>query len=296
MGLAVSKKTNAVVIQMDRNELEGNEFCLDYLYGEWIANRLNDLEFRNLPNENTSFARKAAWISAAEIIKQFATEIVLDCQLDELSYDTGYLMNTEVNEILPSIYISDTLPNGSGFSDRFFHQDWFSNKTDKEMNLLEYVENKLNQSCCLESCYKCLKNYDNRFIHPYLNLQLGSHLIKLFAKEVLTSSDFINYEEYLINLIEKDLNDEGIEFSKVNNVLDKFGNPISVLNIKTSNMNFYLVLTHPLEAPSFRFLDAYKQLEDLEGFNEDSIFNINYISALTKPLVEIKRILSNIEE
>ena len=95
-------------------------------------------------------------------------------------------MNTEVNEILPSIYISDTLPNGSGFSDRFFHQDWFSNKTDKEMNLLEYVENKLNQSCCLESCYKCLKNYDNRFIHPYLNLQLGSHLIKLFAKEVLT--------------------------------------------------------------------------------------------------------------
>ena len=60
--------------------------------------------------------------------------------------------------------------------------------------------------------------------------------------------------------------------------------------------NFYLVLTHPLEAPSFRFLDAYKQLEDLEGFNEDSIFNINYISALTKPLVEIKRILSNIEE
>jgi hypothetical protein len=164
------------------------------------------------------------------------------------------------------------------------------------MNLLEYVENKLNQSCCLESCYKCLKNYDNRFIHPYLNLQLGSHLIKLFAKEELTSNDFINYEEYLIDLIEKDLNDEGIEFSKINDVLDKFGNPISVLNIKTSNMNFYLVLTHPLEAPSFRFLDAYKQLEDLEGFNEDSIFNINYISALTKPLVEIKRILSNIEE
>ena len=65
-------------------------------------------------------------------------------------------------------------------------------------------------------------------------------LNKTFVKSSY-GSDFINYEEYLINLIEKDLNDEGIEFSKVNNVLDKFGNPISVLNIKTSNMNFYLV-------------------------------------------------------
>ena len=295
MGLAVSKKTNAVVIQMDRNELEANEFCLDYLYGEWIENRLNDLEFRNLPNENTSFARKAAWISAAEIMKQFATEIVLDCQLDELSYNTGYLMNTEVNQILPSIYISDTLPNGSGFSDRFFHQDWFNNQTENKINLLEYVDNKLNQSCCLESCYKCLKNYDNRFNHSYLNLQLGSHLIKLFAKEKLTSSEFVDYEEYLINLIEKDLNDESIEYSRLKNVLDKFGNPISILNIKIPTKNFYLILTHPLEAPTFRFLDAYKQLEDLEEFNEDSIFNINYISALTKPLVEIKRIISNTE-
>jgi DEAD/DEAH box helicase domain-containing protein len=296
MGLAVSKKTNAVVIQMDREEQTANDFNIDYLNGEWIENRLNDLEFRNIPNENTSFARKAAWLSAAEIIKQYATEIVLDCQLNELAYETGYLMNTEVNKILPSIYISDTLPNGSGFSDRFFHQDWFAKESNANMTLLEFMNNKLEQNCCLESCYKCLKNYDNRFVHTYLNLQLGSHLIKLFAKEKITSSDFISYEKYLIDLIEKDLRDEDIEFSRVDNIIDKFGNAISVLDIKTSEMKFYLVLTNPLESPTFRFLEAYKQLEDLDNFNEDKIFNINYISALTKPLVEIKRILSDIEE
>ena len=47
-------------------------------------------------------------------------------------------MNTEVNEILPSIYISDTLPNGSGFSDRFFHQDWLVTKRKDEF--IKYVE------------------------------------------------------------------------------------------------------------------------------------------------------------
>ena len=118
VGLAVSKKTNSIVIQLDNHDSDLSDYDIDFLSGEWVKDKLNDLEFKSL-DSNISIARKTCWVSAAELLKQFATENVLDCQSDEIDYDIGYLANPNLERVLPSIYLSDTLPNGGGSQNTF---------------------------------------------------------------------------------------------------------------------------------------------------------------------------------
>lgn len=292
VGLAVSKKTNSIVIQLDNHDTDLTDYDIDFLSGEWVKDKLNDLEFKSL-DSNISIARKTCWVSAAELLKQFATENVLDCQSDEIDYDIGYLANPNLDRILPSIYLSDTLPNGSGFSKHFFDEKWTDND-DTINNLENYLENKKLLDCCRESCYKCIKNYDNRFNHNFLNLKLGLDLLTIFAGKKLTSDEFINYEAYLKDVIVNDFKDEGLEYLIINDIKDKFNNTVIVFKIKAKNDTAYIMLTHPLESPNLRFIDVFNQLEREKDFSIDRFYNLNYITAIKNPLSIIKKIQTDL--
>ena len=292
VGIAVNKKTNSIVIQVDNQDDDLVDYDIDFLSGEWVTNKLNDLEFKNL-DTNLSSARKTCWISAAELLKQYATENVLDCQSDELDYDVGYLANPNLERILPSIYLSDTLPNGSGFSKHFFDESWLSKESKGNKSLQQYLDDKKMLNCCNESCYRCIKNYDNRFNHNYLNLQLGIDLLSIFTGQKLTSDHFKDYETYLKGVVISDFNDEGLDFELIDDVQDKFGNKVIIIKLLIDSESAYVMLTHPLESPNLRLIDVFNQLEDRKDFDIDRLYNLNYTTAIKNPLSIIQKIQSD---
>ena len=292
VGIAINKKTNSIVIQVDNQDDDLVDYDIDFLSGEWVTNKLNDLEFKNL-DTNLSSARKTCWISAAELLKQYATENVLDCQSDELDYDVGYLANPNLERILPSIYLSDTLPNGSGFSKHFFDESWLSKESKGNKSLQQYLDDKKMLNCCNESCYRCIKNYDNRFNHNYLNLQLGIDLLSIFTGQKLTSDHFKDYETYLKGVVISDFNDEGLDFELIDDVQDKFGNKVIIIKLLIDSESAYVMLTHPLESPNLRLIDVFNQLEDRKDFDIDRLYNLNYTTAIKNPLSIIQKIQSD---
>ena len=63
VGLAVSKKTNSIVIQLDKPDTDLSDYDIDFLSGEWIKDKLNDLEFKSL-DSNISMQEKLVGFSS----------------------------------------------------------------------------------------------------------------------------------------------------------------------------------------------------------------------------------------
>ena len=101
-------------------------------------------------------------MSAAEILKQHLSQNVIQCESKDINYEVAYHFN-EDNTPVPTIFLTDTLPNGSGFTEHYFKSNWF------DEGLETYIEKLERQNCCNESCYRCLRNYENRFIRSFNN-------------------------------------------------------------------------------------------------------------------------------
>ena len=56
----------------------------------------------------------------------------------------------------PTIYLSDTLANGSGFTKKLFEEDIYTNNSE----LKNYINSLNAKDCCIDSCYSCLKTYE----------------------------------------------------------------------------------------------------------------------------------------
>lgn len=124
-------------------------------------------------------AIKAAYWSAATILIRLAAE-QLDIDADEFQISNIF---QDPDTGLGRIYINDALPNGSGFT------YWLRQNIE---SLLEDVSDPQNSSSalvtsflahaenCDYSCYKCLRGYRNRRIHPFLDWRLGLDLLNIF--------------------------------------------------------------------------------------------------------------------
>jgi hypothetical protein len=185
------------------------------------------------------------------------------------------------------------LPNGSGFSKHFFDESWLSKESKGNKSLQQYLNDKKMLNCCNESCYKCIKNYDNRFNHNYLNLQLGIDLLSIFTGQKLTSDQFKDYETYLKGVVISDFSDEGLNYELIDGVQDKFGNKIIIIKLLIDSESAYVMLTHPLESPNLRLIDVFNQLEDRKDFDIDRLYNLNYTTAIKNPLSIIQKIQSD---
>ena len=98
------------------------------------------------------------------------------------------------------VYLYDTTPGGAGFVT--------AAAGDPERLLLQALE--LLAGCtCSESCYRCLRSWSNRFLHPDLDRFLGvSFLRHILNKESRPLLD-ANREENLLTVLTRDLQDSG---------------------------------------------------------------------------------------
>lgn len=100
------------------------------------------------------------------------------------------------------IYLYDTTPGGAGFVK--------AAAKDSEKLIREALD--LLEGCdCEGSCYRCLRSYNNRFHHPYLDRSLGASLLRHVLN--LESVPFLDpkTEDDLLKVLAQDLCDSGEE-------------------------------------------------------------------------------------
>lgn len=176
----------------DWNDLENNGEYIGYPIG-LFTEQFTDvcyLDLKKFPKHSLlkdkdspiNLAVKTAWHSFGEILAQ-GISLREDIERAEIRVGLRFTHDTSESERygLFGLYIADNLDNGAGYSTKY--------STAEEMQKLvsfcleEFAKPQLlseqHVKDCSSSCYKCLRNYDNRFIHGLLNWKLGLDLLNL---------------------------------------------------------------------------------------------------------------------
>ncbi len=167
------------------------------------------LNSKDAPREQ---AVKSAWISFGEILAK-GISLMEDIERNEIKVGIRYIPDISDTENYGTfgLFIADNLDNGAGYSSKYSKPENFDmllNYCLKE--IVPKFKSDRHLSECTSSCYKCLRNYENRFEHSNLNWKLGVDLLNL-----ATSS---NYKFSLKDNIWKCLLDKHVP-SWVNNVI-----------------------------------------------------------------------------
>lgn len=96
------------------------------------------------------------------------------------------------------IYLYDTTPGGAGF---------VKAAVEDPQSLLRQAVSLLDGCDCESSCYKCLRSYNNRFLHQDLDRELGSSLLKLILGDLDRPQLDKATEDRLLNMLAVDLRD-----------------------------------------------------------------------------------------
>jgi len=118
--------------------------------------------------------------SFAELLR-IAAATLLDVDESEIHVGTQAIRTNEPeNTWTRRIYLADALENGAGYA-RFLAQPTeFSNLINR-ISSLNWIGSQSHDADCTSSCKRCLRHYDNRFRHRYLNWRLGLDALDLAA-------------------------------------------------------------------------------------------------------------------
>ncbi|OIQ19960.1 MAG: hypothetical protein BM556_05585 [Bacteriovorax sp. MedPE-SWde] len=168
-----------------------SEKYTDLLFVEFVKVPEYSMFFHKTSSED--IALKTAWNSFGEIVAQSICNKE-DIERNEIDVGVKYIPNSQDRNDFGKflLYIADNLDNGAGYSSSY-------SNPEKIKQLLvyakSYFEGRLfgseHLSGCTSSCYKCLRNYENRFTHSFLDWRLGLDLLNLAIDE--------NYELSLEN-------------------------------------------------------------------------------------------------
>jgi len=98
------------------------------------------------------------------------------------------------------IFLYDTTAGGAGFVR--------AASRDTE-TLLRTALRRMTDCTCSDSCYQCLRNYENRFLHADLDRFLGSALLKHLLNEEPHPRIAPETEDLLLRILAQDLRDAG---------------------------------------------------------------------------------------
>jgi DEAD/DEAH box helicase domain-containing protein len=217
-------------------------------------------------------AGNAALWSFSEALKK-GCDAKLDLSPEELVVG---LHPRRVNDIpTSSVFISDALENGAGYAVEIGQPDTFK-------SVLEAIESDLNTvwadpshaSRCSSSCPDCLRSYNNRRIHGYLDWRLALDTVELaLGKELDLDRWFHNAEEALKGISH---NRPNIEFEM------NHGLPV----LKNHDTKIALIFGHPL------WSTAADQLTESQNSASASVhadglvaIQANFFDVARKPLV-----------
>ena len=131
-------------------------------------------------------AGKAAFWSLSEALRHGCSA---ELDLDPQEIVVG-LRPVSVNGALTSaVFIADALENGAGYALELGDPVRFARVLDKVLkDLSQTWATETHIASCDSSCPDCLRSYDNRRIHGFLDWRLGLDMVELMAGRELTLS------------------------------------------------------------------------------------------------------------
>ena len=237
IALGAVKKTNAAILHFESHQLN---------------NEHNLLDMFKVP------AAKSALRSFGELIVKVAAN-QLNIEMSELQ--VGYQSFRENNTTSEQIFISDSLDNGAGYANLIADKKLMSSILNQILTeeIIRFSEHSGN---CDTSCPKCLRSYENRRIHGYLDWRLALDMSEIANGDELNIKRWFDYgEETLKVFVEK--------FNKINSQerisIEQIGDLTVMENI---NNHRYLIFTHPLwnlSKPNFYPIELKNTISELKS-------------------------------
>ena len=120
----------------------------------------------------------AFWSLAESLRKGCQAELDLDPQ----ELEVGLHPRREELSLTSSVFIADAVENGAGYATQLGSQEQFSTVLKRVLgDLQERWESEGHSTMCDASCPDCLRSYDNRRIHGFLDWRLGLDMIELLS-------------------------------------------------------------------------------------------------------------------
>ena len=229
---------------------------------------------QNVITDNVKVALRAAWRSAAEILK---LGIILKEDIEQTELNVGLRRtNRELQ-----IYIADSLDNGAGYASKYAHAEEFNKllETIRIYFVNKLLTRKAHLNSCYTSCYKCIRNYENRRFHTELDWRLGLDLIGIMLGDFHDNIDFTNYWDPVVNeLCIKRLQ----EYKEINLKLDRVDDKVAYVDKKNNCLYFPL---HP-------FLDIRNDIPwqiNIKQKTKMLPITLNPFALINAPIEEIQR-------
>jgi DEAD/DEAH box helicase domain-containing protein len=222
-------------------------------------------------------AGKAALWSFAEAFKK-GCDAKLDLSPDELV--VGIHPRRQNNLPTASVFISDALENGAGYAVELGNERTFREVlTAVQLDLNSIWNAYPHIANCSSSCPDCLRSYNNRRIHGYLNWKLALDTVELALGVPLTLNRWIGgAQESLEKLI------EGGKAMKIEIIA---GLPTVLNDEDIQGRRTAFIFGHPLWSfdKSELFVDAQKQAQSKLAQEGYSVNHISLYDIERKPML-----------
>jgi hypothetical protein len=150
-----------------------------------FENQFFNLRIEN--NINANLEKKAVFLSAATILQRCFADI-LDIDPREIEFANPEITTVTINEIIYKTFqltFYDGHDNGSGYVRAI------KEKLREKNSLLEFIRDSKfykaiildehEEFCTGNSCYKCIRTYDNSALHGLLDWRMGLHLVNFMS-------------------------------------------------------------------------------------------------------------------
>jgi DEAD/DEAH box helicase domain-containing protein len=209
-------------------------------------------------NKSSCPGGREAIESFAELLR-IAASTHLDIDLSELQVGTQTIRSDEMNAgWTRRIFIADSLENGAGYARHLSDPAEFSSML-KRIESLNWANDDRHANECTTSCKRCLRHFDNRFKHRYLNWRLGLDAYDLAMGRGLDLSRWSDITDSLITGFVKGWSPAFAEESRDIEVTQVQG---SVYLLQNKQDGHAVVIGHPL----WRLESAYRTLEQQRAF------------------------------
>jgi DEAD/DEAH box helicase domain-containing protein len=196
--------------------------------------------------------------SFAELLR-IACSTHLDIDLSELHVGTQTIRSDEMNAgWTRRIFIADSLENGAGYARHLAEPAEFAEML-KRIQTLNWAANGLHASECTTSCKRCLRHFDNRSKHRFLNWRLGLDLFDLAMGRSLELSRWTDLMNSLISGFEKGWRPA---FEKEGREIEVTQIQGPVFMVQNKQDGHAVVFGHPL----WRLESAYRTAEQHRAF------------------------------
>jgi len=155
------------------------------------------------------------------------------------------------------IFIYDTLPGGAGFSRRVGETG-----VNIFRDALGFLEGCLN---CDASCYRCLRNFQNKREHDLLDRQSGARLLRYLLDGVIPSPDLSKVDEMLYQDLLRQ-NVAGIRFSRNQRMaVPVIGDIIAPILAERDGGQWFVVASNSFLTPDTAPTKELEELKELSG-------------------------------